>query len=280
MTDKEKRKAFNSELMRIRREYAKLHKDSVTELNSILDAALVQITLILQATPTDYQTWLLPQLEGQIKAVMDSVAQQGTAVTQTGLAAAWANGIATVDGPLLAAGISIGAVAPTLDVRQLAAITHVSTKKITGITAEAVHKINTQLGLVLMGAQPFSDAVTAITDILEQTERYPANRILRTELSRVNSIASHLRKVQAADYVPGMKKQWRKSRRKHPRESHVAADGQVRGLSEAFDIGSIKMQHPHDPTAPASEVINCGCISLPYMDSWEVRYKGKRDIPS
>ncbi len=280
MNDKQRRKAFNSERLRLRREYAALNKDTIATMNTILSTALEQVQAILRASPTDYQTWVLPQLESQIKTVMDTVALQGSSLTQSSLASAWSNGLMTVDGPLLAASVPISTVLPSVDVRQLSAISHLTTKKITGITLETLNKIDTQLGLVVTGVQPFSDAITVITNVLDETVRYRATMILQTELSRVNSMASHLRKLQAADHLPGMKKQWRRSSRKHPRETHAAADGQIREIDEPFDIGAIKMQHPHDPKAPASEVIKCGCQSLPYMDSWEVKDPKKRSIPT
>ena len=279
MTDKERRKAFNAELMRVRREYAALSKETVGTIGTILSAALEQIRVILKGTPTDYQSWTLPQLEAQLKSVMDAVATQGSALTQSSLSTAWSNGLMSIDAPLAAAGVPISTVLPSIDGRQLSAIQHFTTKRITGVTLEAINKIETQLGLVIAGAQPFADAVTVVTNLMDETVRYRATMILQTEISRVNSMASHLRKVQAAVHLPGMKKQWRKSSRKHPRETHAAADGQIRDIDQPFDIGGVKMQHPHDPSAPASEVIKCGCISLPYMDSWEVKFKGKRDTP-
>ncbi|MDX1491283.1 MAG: hypothetical protein R3332_08350 [Pseudohongiellaceae bacterium] len=279
-TDSERGKAFNEELLRIRREYARLHKETPEQLKRIVEQALAQIQDILRSAPTDYQTWLLPQFEAQIKQILENLSQQATSTTQNALAAAWANGIATTDSPLLAAGISISAALPVIDQRQLAAITHLATSKIQGISDKTKEQINTHLALVMLGVESYSDAITVITTILEQEVRYVANRILRTELARANSIAGHLRKVQSAEYLPGLKKQWRRSGRKYPRETHTYADGQIRELDEPFDIGDVHMQHPHDPSAPASEVINCGCLSLPYMDSWEVKYKGRRDIPS
>lgn len=278
MNDKQRRKAFNAERLRLRREYAALNKDTIKTISAVLSTALDQVQAILRAAPSDYQTWVLPQLENQIKAVMDMVVLQGTSLTQSSLSAAWSNGLMSVDGPLLAASVPISAILPAVDIRQLSAISHVTTKKITGITLETLNKIDTQLGLVVTGVQPFSEAVTVITNLLDETVRYRATMILQTELSRVNSIASHLRKLQAADHLPGMKKQWRRSSRKHPRETHAAADGQIREIDEPFDIGAIQMQHPHDPKAPANEVIKCGCQSLPYMDSWEVKAKNKRVI--
>lgn len=54
---------------------------------------------------------------------------------------------------------------------------------------------------------------------------------------------------------------------KHERMTHLLANGdKVIGLNTPFQIGIHSMQYPHDPMAPASEVINCHCrvkINLP-----------------
>lgn len=44
------------------------------------------------------------------------------------------------------------------------------------------------------------------------------------------------------------------------RLDHIAVNGQtVRGLDTPFIVAGIPMQHPHDPQAPASQVVNCRC---------------------
>lgn len=46
----------------------------------------------------------------------------------------------------------------------------------------------------------------------------------------------------------------------HERLSHVAAHRQrVRGLNTPFSVGGFAPLYPHDPSLPASEVINCSC---------------------
>lgn len=54
------------------------------------------------------------------------------------------------------------------------------------------------------------------------------------------------------------------------RPSHVAANGdKVRGLDTPFTVGGYTCQFPHDPTLPASEVINCGCrVRVRVPRSW------------
>lgn len=46
------------------------------------------------------------------------------------------------------------------------------------------------------------------------------------------------------------------------RPDHVEADGQVQPWGVAFTVGGFQMMHPHDPTAPAKEVISCRCTEL------------------
>lgn len=86
---------------------------------------------------------------------------------------------------------------------------------------------------------------------------------------------------QAAAKVPGLGKQWRRSGKIHSRENHDLIDGQVRDVNQPFELHTKKdgtpllMMHPHDPTAPVGEVINCGCISIPHMKNWKMLNPGK-----
>lgn len=69
---------------------------------------------------------------------------------------------------------------------------------------------------------------------------------------------------QAADKLgisyDDIQKEWLHGVAGEPRLTHLAAHGsKVMGLTTSFSIGGIRMLYPHDPQAPASEVINCGC---------------------
>jgi len=278
MDDRERRRAFNKERKAVEQEFETLSAETLVMINRILNEAREQIKFLLRISPTEYNTWLLGELESQIKVIMDQVAGRSAAAAQAALTNAWALGELLTDRPLQAAGLTIAGVAPAIDTRQLAALQHVTTRKIQGVTRTMADKIDTQLGMVLMGVQPVDMAITVITNILDEADRSRALAILRTEMSRANSIAGDLRKRSAATVLPGMKKQWRKGARKHPRETHSFADGQIQPLDQPFNIGGVLMMHPHDPQAPVGEVINCGCMSLPYMDSWEVMAPGRRVV--
>ena len=51
------------------------------------------------------------------------------------------------------------------------------------------------------------------------------------------------------------------------RESHAAAGGQEVPLSGKFTVGGVQMDHPHDPSAPAREVVNCRCRMIPVVSA-------------
>jgi len=42
--------------------------------------------------------------------------------------------------------------------------------------------------------------------------------------------------------------------------------------SGGFDM----MKCPHDPKAPVEQIINCGCISLPWLKTWQVMTPGAK----
>jgi len=270
MNNTEKRRAFNKELTAQRRRLSKIRQNAIDGLTDNLAAALIQIRAVLGSNPSDFQSFLLPQLEAQIQSIMQSVSAKSSTLVEQSILDAWETGIEIIDGPLRQAGIGVSVMLPALDTRQLLNIQRFGSSKIKSISAELGAKINTQLGLAMMGAQPVSDALTVITSMVEDGDRERALRIVRTEMGRAYSSASQQRLALAGKYLPGLQKQWRKSGKLHARPSHVAADNQIRDIDEPFAVGGYLMMHPHDPTAPAAEVINCGCTALPYMASWDV----------
>ena len=63
-------------------------------------------------------------------------------------------------------------------------------------------------------------------------------------------------------------KRWIHHASSQPREGHIQMAGKTAGMDETFNVPDIRggrliqvtpMLHPHDPNAPASQVINCHC---------------------
>jgi hypothetical protein len=56
-------------------------------------------------------------------------------------------------------------------------------------------------------------------------------------------------------------------------------DGQVVPVGQRFKVpnpggGIDLMEGPHDPKAPAEQIINCGCIAIAHLAEWEVQTPG------
>lgn len=265
----------------IRAEQAKrrprLIADTRAEILRLLALAEQRIRTRLVAQPSDAEVWLLGELQNEIRRTMADFADRATTHLSTATGAAWSAGQALIDAPLLAAGFRIDGMVPMLDTRQLVAMRAFITDRIRDVGIQAANKINTVLGLVVIGAQPPAGAVMRVAAILAETSRKRAITIVRTELSRVYGIASQQRLVQAAGVVPGLKKQWRRSGKVHSRIYHDLADGQVVDAAKPFKLGNgITLMFPHDPAAPAGESINCGCTALPWRAEWEVATPGRR----
>ena len=260
-----------------------LLKGTNAEIVRLLKEADARIRVILAGQPTGYQQWALPRLQREIAQTLAQFGERASGEISTAAGRAWQLGEDLIDKPLEAGGIrvlraTIGLQA--IDVRALQEMRAFMTERIKNIALEAANKINAELGLVVIGAQGPADAIGATTRILGEVSRARARTIVRTELARAFSVASFERMGEAAKIVPGLKKQWRKSGKAHPRPHHDIIDGQIREVGKPFTVkpfgrGAVNLMFPHDPGAPASETINCGCVVLPYKDDWKVEHPGR-----
>lgn len=90
-----------------------------------------------------------------------------------------------------------------------------------------------------------------------------ARTAARTEINAICQCA-----VLESFYQNGYKgKMWRSFKDSKTRETHRAADGQIRGLFEPFNVGDSLLMFPLDRSlgASAKETVNCRCIMLPVI---------------
>ena len=188
-----------------------------------------------------------------------------------GGAAAWRGGATMVDDVVGAVRPTVMALLPVIEMQQLSAMRAFLTEKIRDVTLEAGNRINSQLGLVVIGAQTPFDAVKSVSTILNEQTRRRATTIVHTELGRAFSTANQIRMEQAAEQVPGLKKRWISSGKLNPRAEHLVIDGQEQPVDQPFVLegGAVKMMYPHDPAAPARHTINCGCVSVPVVPGFK-----------
>lgn len=86
-----------------------------------------------------------------------------------------------------------------------------------------------------------------------------AVRIARTEGHRIQTTATMDTMYNAKERGADVVKQWDATLDGLTRESHVAVDGEIRELDEAFSNG---LDYPGDPSGGAAEVVNCRCAVL------------------
>ncbi|MHC4109121.1 MAG: hypothetical protein ACYSTY_13660 [Planctomycetota bacterium] len=223
---------------------------------------------------TEFQAFFLPQQERAVQNALNEFETGATRALNGAAGQSWQAGQDLVDEPIAAGGVRIAAVLPEIDTRQLVAMRTFMTGRIKDISVTVANRINSELGLIAIGAQTPGEAVGKIEGLVEGG-RARAITITRTELGRAFSVANQERLEQARESLPGLKKQWRKSGKLHSRAHHDAIDGQVREVEERFVLGNgVPIRFPRDPRAPAAETINCGCEQLPFMETWEVSDPG------
>ena len=282
-TDRERNKAFRRERVKRDRVRTAIQRDTVGEVLRLLGVAQDDIRQRLAAAPSEFDSFLLPRLQDQIQRALDELRRGASERLTMAAGQSWQAGIDLIEKPI-EAGLALGdgprvilsSILPTVDTRPLLAMRTFMTGRIEDITATLANRINTELGLVLIGAQSPSQAVGKVADIMRLNARTRAVTIVRTELGRAFSAAGQQRYSQAQQILPGLKKQWRRSGKRHSRADHDLADGQVQEVDKPFRVGGINLMFPRDPKAPAKHTINCGCSSLPIMESWEVSQPGQQ----
>lgn len=272
MTEGEQKKAFNSAVKEALKGRTRIQTDTRDEIVRLLKVAEEQISRTLLAQPSEYQRWALADLQFEITRILNEMGEASATVSGTAAGASFEAGRELMDVPLTAAGgASIVASMPRLDMRLLTAMREFMTDRIKDIGVQAANKINSELGLVVIGAQSPGDAIGRVRDILGEPSRKRAQTIVRTQLGAVFSHASQQRMTQAVTNGAPIGKKWLKSGKLHPRLGHNLTHGQTVAVDKPFSVFSstggmpTKMMHPHDPAAPAKEVINCGCTAVPTL---------------
>lgn len=274
-------KNFEAALRERLAERAKLLLTGQAQVLQTLADARAQILGVLAGMPSDWQQWQLQRLLGQIEDILQaSTGRAGTAFDLR-MQDGWRQGEDLVDKPLGAAGHAVEMRLAALDVGVLKQMQAFGRLRLKDVGTEATSKIGRQLGLVTIGTQTPFEAIKAVQSILGAETDRRATTIVHTSVSQVFAVAGKERLAQAAPLVPGLGKQWRRSGKIHSRWTHDLMDGQVVDAGKDFKVpnpsgGFDMMACPHDPKAPAEQVINCGCISIPWLKSWQVMTPGAK----
>lgn len=277
MTDKERAERFRREREARLKDGVRIQRDTSAEVRRLLLAAEKEIIAVLADAPSDYRRWQLTELQRQVTTILASVARPSSGLVDAGLAASWEAGVALIDAPLAAGGVNLVGSLVAIDTRNLVAMRAFTVDRIKDVSAKVATRINDQLGRTMLGLQTPWEAAEKVSGLVREGGMTRANTIVRTQLGQAYSTAAQARQEQAAEVVPGMQKQWRRSGKLHSRYEHDAIDGQVRDVDKPFDLpNGVQLMHPRDPAGPLSEIINCGCTALPFMAHWPKSSPGGR----
>jgi hypothetical protein len=253
--------------------YTQLQRSQREQIIASLRLAQQEINAVLAGVPTDWQTHRLTAVLQSVEASLARFAARQSGAWVDGVNSAWGLGTQLVDAPYLAIGVKhdFGAI----DDRLLLSMRTFLVNKIGDISAAQRAAITGQLQLAAIGGITRQQAIAGIATQLDG-DRARAIMITRTELGRAQSAATWLRLKQAAERDPEIRKQWRRSGKRNSRHTHDFADGQLRKVTEFFQIGGEPLMYPRDPTASAKNTINCGCTILPARANWRVQTPGAR----
>lgn len=138
-------------------------------------------------------------------------------------------------------------------------------KEILQTTLDALRKVLSEAVETGMSIDRIAEAIARLYDEFKGTR---SETIARTETANAVNTGKHEAAVESArrlDLV--LKKRWVATLDDRTRESHAAANGSTRPLSEPFEMSSgATLKHPGDPNGPASEVIRCRCTLAYYEE--------------
>ncbi|WP_164738366.1 ADP-ribosyltransferase [Aquabacter cavernae] len=276
MDDKEREKRFRRERRAQLGRMVLIQTQTMQEILHYLRLARDEILGRLAGTPTEFETWRLQQLQGEVRRVLETFERGTLDALTTGLDRSWEAGGDLVMKPLAAGGIDLAGQIPALDVRLLTALKSFQTDRIRDISTTTINRVNQEIGQAALGVQAPFEAAKKVSAIMD-TPAARARMIVVTELGTAYSEAGQQRMEQAKTLgVAGLQKQWRRSGKLHPRVSHAVADGQIVDVDKPFMVGGIPIPKPRDPSIPVGERVYCGCSSLPHMKHWRVSTPGAK----
>lgn len=101
---------------------------------------------------------------------------------------------------------------------------------------------------------------------IEAITQYSSNRAMA--IARTETVGAYnggdLDGAFALGDLGPVAKGWLATGDARTRLDHAEANGQIVGLRQKFDVGGVSMDRPHDPSAPADQVVNCRCTTLLY----------------
>lgn len=279
MTPRQQFAAKLNELITQTKELAPAARTKVLEL---LDHARIEI--LGRLASVDGQSFTAAQLTSlkqSIEHAMDDFRRDATKFVDGVEQHSAKLGSLTASAPLVSAGLEAVALGQ-VNATTLAIAQGYTADLITNLSRTAANEINGVLQRAFLGGQSWDQIVQQIGKGLGATGRVSvfdaigerATVIAQNEILRVHAMSTQARLEDLGDRHPDLKKAWKHlPAARWPRISHLLADGQVKLITEPFDIppypGAMaeQLMYPRDPNGTARNTINCHCMELPYFDA-------------
>jgi hypothetical protein len=244
-------------------------RETITAVMTELHAQVVNA--LGRAALGSWDSYYLAELVRTLEEHMETYGARAKTALSGLLDDMWAAGTGMVDSALALGGMYTGFRISTSSIEALKNYSNGYLEKLFGDTW---HSMKAEINLGILGAQTPQQVAQAIGIAMDEGifkhSLLRGETITQTEMGRIFSTATQARMDEAAEYVPGLEKQWiHAGHPREPRLTHVMADGQHVPVKEPFLIGGVQMMYPRDPRAPIAEVIHCGCDHIPYHPRWE-----------
>ncbi len=226
-----------------------------------------------------FQAWHLENLKKEVERNILQFTKKARGAMDDVIEDLWDKGMKIIALPLVEEGILASPIILSRSLlEQMAAYRN---DRIINLGRSAMDKIHSEILMGVMGEKSVSDVIKNIGKNLKDKSVFSslaarAEAIAMTESGRIFNAASFESLKKSAELIPGLEKEWRHSgKRRYPRRPHRRIHGQHIPVNQAFRIvdlrhgGVVKMMHPHDPKAPAGQVIKCGCQLRAYHADWE-----------
>lgn len=253
-------------------------------------ASLAQLrasTLAEIAGASGFDTVRLRQLETRLTDLGQRFVERYGAAVAGPQAALFTAGQNLAAAPLVNAGVLLHV--PQISTNLLEVVRAFQARLISNATTETLGAISSTLRLGALRGDSVVDVLTAIAGTLQDPGPFAslearAEAITRTELGRIQSIATAAGLQEAKTFVPDLQKQWVHSRNagKWVRRGHLEADGQVRDVDGTFRVRPVKgepyeeLQYPRAANASPRNSVHCGCQSVPYRAAWSAAIEAAR----
>lgn len=140
--------------------------------------------------------------------------------------------------------------------------------KLKNTPTEVYHVVAQIIDSATVNGASIPDVQAQVQELLDATNgdtwKNRAQTVARTEVVGAYNGGLHDAFSMIVERDSGTKwmKRWLATEDHRTRPDHREADGQLVPFGQPFMVGGFPMMHPHDPAAPAKEVVNCRCVEL------------------